>query len=109
MTDISGIFSESFWYMAPILMVATTTIAGLLNGWIKPNAIWKQVIAWIVGAALSVGAYFAGLVQMGEPQWLGVVMLAIVVGLSSNGVYDIPAIKNFIKSWFPAKKPEESK
>ena len=106
MANISSIFSESFWYMAPILMVATTSIAGLLNGWIKPNAIWKQVIAWVVGAALSVGAYFAGLVQIGEPQWLGVVMLGIVVGLSSNGLYDIPTIKNFITSWFPVKKVE---
>ena len=105
MTNISGIFSESFWYMTPILTVATTTLAGLLNGWIKPNAIWKQVIAWVVGAVLSVAAYFAGLVQI-EPPCPGVVMLVIVVGLSSNGVYDIPTIKNFITSWFPDKKNE---
>ena len=104
MTDISGIFSESFWNMVPILMVATTSIAGLLNSWIKPNATWKQIIAWIVGAVLSVDAYFAGLVQMGEPQWLSVMMLAIVVGFSSNGLYDVPTIKNFITALFPVKK-----
>jgi len=27
-------------------------------------------------------------------------MLAIVVGLSSNGVYDIPTIKAFVDKWF---------
>ena len=33
--------------------------------------------------------------------WLvGVVMLAVVVGLSSNGVYDIPTIKAFVDRWF---------
>ena len=104
MTDISGIFNESFWNMVPILMVATTSLTGLLNSWIKPNTTWKQIIAWIVGAVLSVDVYFAGLVQLGEPQWLSVVMLAIVVGFSSNGLYDVPTIKNFITTLFPIKK-----
>lgn len=27
-------------------------------------------------------------------------MLAIVVGLSSNGIYDIPTIKAFVDKWF---------
>ena len=40
------------------------------------------------------------LIEFGQPVWLGVVMLAIVVGLSSNGVYDIPTIKAFVDKWF---------
>jgi hypothetical protein len=30
--------------------------------------------------------------------------LCVVVGLASNGVYDIPFIKNWIETWF-VKKP----
>ena len=96
MEIIKGIFSEAFWYIAPILMTVTVAVSGLLNKLFKATAVWKQIISWLVGAALSVGAYFLGLIEMGDPQWLGVVMLCIVVGLSSNGIYDIPAIRAFI-------------
>lgn len=99
--DITGIFSESFWYVAPILMTITTALAGVVNNLLKvTKPIWRQVIAWIIGSGLSVATYFLGLITMGDPKWLGVVMLCIVVGLSSNGIYDIPAIKKWINNWF---------
>lgn len=101
MEFIKGIFSESFWYIAPLLMVATVALAGLINGAFKiTKGIWPQVVAWAVGAALSVTAWALKLIEFGDPIWLGVVMLAIVVGLSSNGVYDIPTIKAFVDKWF---------
>ena len=100
MEIINGIFSEAFWYIATILMAVTVAVSGLFNKLFKASGIWKQVISWVVGAALSVAAYFLGLIQMGDPQWLGVVMLCIVVGLSSNGIYDIPTIKAFINKIF---------
>lgn len=106
--DITGIFSESFWWLAPALSAATVLLAGVVNGLFKiTNGIWPQVIAWVIGTALSVGTYFAGLIEMGQPEWLGVVMLCVVVGLSSNGIYDIPAIKAWVDAWF-AKKPTTS-
>ncbi len=99
--DITGIFSESFWYMAPILMSITVTITGAINGKFNiTKGIWPQVVSWIVGSLLSVGAWLLDFVTMGQPIWLGVVMLCVVVGLSSNGVYDIPTIQNFIKKLF---------
>lgn len=105
METISGIFSESFWYVAPIIVAITVALAGVINGGFKiSKAIWRQVVAWVIGSGLSVGAYFLKLVEMGDPQWLGVVCLCIVVGLASNGVYDIPTIKAWVDSWF--KKPE---
>lgn len=102
---MTGFFSESFWYVAPILMSITVALAGVINGWFKiTKGIWPQVVAWVVGSGLSVGAYFLNLVQVGEPVWLGIVCLCAVVGLSSNGIYDIPTIKNWVDSWFN-KKP----
>lgn len=101
MEIIKGIFSESFWYIAPMLMTLTVTLAGLINGALCIiHGIWPQIVAWVVGALLSVAAWALHLIEFGEPVWLGVVMLSIVVGLSSNGIYDIPAIKAFVDKWF---------
>ena len=109
MEIVTGIFSESFWWAAPILMTLTVAITGVINGAFKiVNGIWPQVVSWIVGAILSVLAWAIKMVQFGDPVWLGVVMLCIVVGLSSNGVYDIPTIKEFVDKWFNRKALKES-
>ena len=101
MEIIKGIFSEAFWYIAPLLMALTVAIAGVINGAFKiTKGMRPQVVAWVVGALLSVAAWALKLIEFGDPIWLGVVMLAIVVGLSSNGVYDIPTIKAFVDKWF---------
>jgi hypothetical protein len=104
MEQINGIFSESFWYVAPILVTMTTLIAGLINQAFKiTKGIWPQVVAWVVGIGLSVSAWAIKLITFGDPVWLGVVCLSIVTGLASNGVYDIPTIKSWIDSWFVKK------
>lgn len=101
MEIIKGIFSEAFWYIAPLLMTLTVALAGLINGACKiSKPVWKQVIAWAIGSGLSVAAWGLKLIEFGNPVWLGIVMLCIVVGLSSNGIYDIPAIKAFVDKWF---------
>lgn len=106
MEIIKGIFSESFWWVAPILMSLTVAVTGVLNGLLKFQGFWKQFVSWVVGALLAVGAWALQLVTFGDPVWLGIVALCIVVGLSSNGVYDIPTIKAFVDSWFFHKKEQ---
>lgn len=103
MMDIIGIFSESFWYIAPILVSLTVALSTAINNNFKVQGSWKQVVAWLVGAALSVAAYFGNFVTMGDPQWLGVIALCVVVGLSSNGFYDINVIREFVNKLFPKK------
>lgn len=104
METILGIFSESFWWAAPILVTLTTALAGLINQGLKVQKSWlKQLISWVLGAGLSVAAWAIKMITFGDPVWLGVVCLCLVVGLSSNGVYDIPTIKNWINSWFVKK------
>lgn len=104
METITGIFSESFWWVAPILVTLTTALAGLINQACKVKQGWlKQLISWLIGAGLSVGAWAIKAITFGNPVWLGVVCLCIVVGLASNGIYDIPSIKAFINSWFNKK------
>ena len=103
MEIIYGIFSESFWWVAPILMTLTVAITGVINGWLKLSGFVEQIISWVVGSGLAVAAWALKLVTFGDPVWLGIVALCVVVGLSSNGVYDIPTIKHFVDSWFYPK------
>ena len=108
MEIIVGIFSTSFWYVAPILVSLTTALSGVINQGLNVNKAWvKQLISWLVGSGLSVGAWALKFLAFGNPVWLGVVCLCVVVGLASNGFYDIPTIKNFIQSWFTKKHVTE--
>ena len=100
MEILYGIFSESFWWAAPILVTLTVALAGVINGALKTEGFWSQLVSWLVGTGLSVGAWAIKMVTFGDPVWLGIVALCVVVGLSSNGVYDIPTIKAFVDSWF---------
>ena len=108
--DITGIFSEAFWYIAPILVTMTTFIAGLINQGLvdkyvpeKHHAWLKQLIAWVLGAGLSCAAWGLKVIAFGNPVWLGVICLCAVVGLASNGVYDIPFMRGWIEKWFKHK------
>lgn len=104
MEVILGIFSMEFWWVAPILVALTTALTGAINQGFKIKQPWlKQLISWVIGTGFSVGAWALKLLTFGNPVWLGVVALCVVVGLASNGVYDIPTIKNFIDSWFTTK------
>jgi len=105
--NITGIFSEAFWYVAPILVTMTTFLAGLFNQGViekfapeQHRGVLKQLVSWFFGAALSCAAWGVGVISFGAPVWLGVVALCIVVGLSSNGVYDIEFMHKWINTWF---------
>lgn len=108
--DITGIFSEAFWYIAPILVTMTTFLAGLFNQGVvekfvpEQHRTWlKQLVAWVIGSGLSVAAWGLKVIAFGNPVWLGVIALCVVVGLSSNGIYDIPFMRNWIETWFKPK------
>lgn len=108
--DITGIFSEAFWYIAPILVTMTTFLAGLFNQGVvekfvpEQHRAWlKQLVAWVIGSGLSVAAWGLKVIAFGNPVWLGVIALCVVVGLSSNGIYDIPFMRNWIETWFKPK------
>ena len=100
MITIWTFFTEHFWATAMGLFTITTMITGAINGKFNPNRIWKQVIAWVVSIVLTVGGYFLGFVTVDEPTWLTLTVTGIVVGLASNGFYDIPTIKELMRKWF---------
>lgn len=100
MVNILTFFTEHFWATATGLFTITTMITGAINGKLKPNYVWKQIIAWIVSVILTVGGYFVGLITVAEPVWLSLVATGLIVGLASNGFYDIEFIKEWMKKWF---------
>lgn len=92
--------SENFWATATLVLTIVTTLTGLLNGWLHPNKTWKQIIAWFISIAMTVGLYFANVITVAQPVWLSLTATGVVVGLAANGFYDIPVIKDFVKKIF---------
>ena len=103
--DIMGIFSESFWYVAPIIVSITMALTQAINTKFNIQGWYQQLVSWIVAAALAAGAWGLNFVSLGTPTWLSLIAFMAVCGLSSNGVYDVPAIKALIEKWFSIGKP----
>lgn len=100
METFLSFFTENFWATASIIVAMTTALTEVINSKLNPNRIWKQVIAWIVSIILTVGGYFLGYVTVVEPTWLTLTVTGLIVGLASNGFYDIPAIRQIVEKLF---------
>ena len=103
MNVITEIFNDAFWYAAPILVALSTTVTVVVNQIFNVANNWKQPISWFVGAGLACGSIGLGFLGEGI-QWPSYIAMSIVVGLSSNGIYDIEAIHKWIDSWFTKKE-----
>lgn len=99
MEVLTNLFTDSFWYTASFIAVITVALTSTINAKLNPNKVWKQVISWVISVALTVGAYFLDIVNVSEPTWLSLVCIGLVVGLTSNGLYDIPFIKSVMNKW----------
>ena len=98
MNTILNFFSDNFWATCTMLSSLTVVVTGYINRLLKTNNIWKQIVSWVISILLTVCGYFAGIVTLNEPIWLTIIFTGIIVGLSSNGIYDIPKIKSFINN-----------
>lgn len=100
MNSIIEFLNENFWLTAIIIASVTTPITSFINEKLKPNKVWKQVIAWLVSIVLVTGSYFLNVMIFNEPAWVTVPLTGLLVGLSANGIYDIPAVRALLNSWF---------
>lgn len=101
---ITGIFSENYWWIAPILVSGCTSITGVINQAFNIQVKWvKRLISWIIAGILAFLAYYVNAIQFGYPQWIGVVSLGVTVGVAANGIYTIDFIKKWISTWFRSK------
>ena len=98
--DISGIFSESFWWASILIVNATVAITQAIKTKFNIQGWYQELTAWIAASILSVIAWLTGAISLGEPTWLSIIALCVCCGLASCGYYDIPVIKEYVKKWF---------
>ena len=96
METIIAFFNENFWATATILASMSTSLTGVVNHLLNSNRIWKQVIAWLISIALTIGGYFLNVITVADPIWLTLALTDVFVGLASNGIYEIPVIKKWV-------------
>lgn len=84
-----------------VISAVTVPVANVVNGLLKCNAVWSQVVAWIVAIFGTGIAHLAGVIPTVEPMWLTILATGLMNGLVSNGIYDIPVIKRWMQTWFP--------
>ena len=94
-----NLFTDAFWATATFISVIVVYLTSTINAKLNLKGIWKQVISWVLSIGFTVGAYFLNIISVADPVWLSLIGIGIVVGLSSNGIYDIPFIKSTMKSW----------
>lgn len=103
---MNEIFTEMFWYIATALVPIVITISECLIKWFMINGTvlkiisGKQLTSWLVAILMSVCVYLFGFLKIEEPIYVGMIALSVVVGLSSNGIYDIKVIKQWVSNWF---------
>ena len=94
-------FNEIFWNIVGFLSLTTTFLSGAISNILKiKKGKYKQIISWFVAIILSCVVVFCKMVSLPEPLWMEAISLSIITALSSNGVYDIPTIKNTINKMF---------
>ena len=86
------------WAIATAILASTTVITEIINKKLNPNGVWKQVISWTVSIVLTVIAYFSGSYEFPGIPYITVPVTGLVVGLASNGFYDIPYVKDYVRS-----------
>lgn len=98
------ILTESFWAVVASLSSATVFLAGAVNGKFTIKGVWAQVVAWVVALLLTAGAWQLDLIGLAPNDWLNALAVAAAVGLSANGIYDIPVMRQFVALLFAKQK-----
>ena len=100
----------NIWAIATVIAGMTTVVTEALNSKLKPNGVWRQVMSWGVAVVLTIGLYFAGTYEFAGNPWISVPLTGIATGLVANGLYDVPTIKEWVKTFvefFSSKNTED--
>lgn len=91
--DLILFFTENFWAAVSLIALITVPVTTAINTKFNPKKFWKQAISWGVSFILTLICHFIGLISLSAPVWLSIILTGLFSGLSSNGIYDIPTIK----------------
>ena len=100
MIDFIHFLQDNFWAVVAMISPIAILITGLINNLLHANDVWKRVISWLVAALLTTVAYYLQLIPLNEPIYVNLPITGLIIGLVSNGVYSIDAIKAFIKKLY---------
>ena len=53
--DITGIFSESFWWLSLAIVNISVVATQALKAKFNIKGVWQEVTAWIISSVLCVG------------------------------------------------------
>jgi hypothetical protein len=99
--DPASLFSDTFWYLIPVEAAAVTSLTATIVRVFKiPEGGWRQAISWGFAFLLTGVFWCLGCVIIPEPKALNYILASVVLGLVSNGFYDIPTIRSFISKIF---------
>jgi len=97
--NLVDFFNDNFWAAVSLVSLITVPVTSAINIKFNLKKIWKQITSWGVSLILTVAVYFLGMISIGEPVWLALLLTGIGAGLSANGIYDIPTIRTNITKW----------
>jgi len=103
--------SLSFWGIFAAIATVSSAVSAAVLGACKITKSWlQQLIAWVIAIALSFAAWGLHLFPaITSPEWLAILVQGFFVGLVSNGVYDIEAVKKLFALLFGENVPEDTK
>lgn len=101
-------FTSNLWVIAMSIAAFTTLVTEAIGRYFTIKGVWNQVVSWVVAIALTVATYFVGTFDFVINPWISVPAVGLAVGLVSNGLYDVPTLKGWIKTivgfFFPNKE-----
>ena len=78
------------------MVAATVTLTEVLKQWTGANGNWARAISWLSGFVISYVGWFLNMGLLFGLTWWQVIVYGLGVSLAANGIFDIPAIQNFI-------------
>lgn len=94
------ILTDNFWIAAAMIASVTTYLTSIINNKIHPNKVCKQIISWLISILLTVICFSVKLITIKNATWPTIAVTGIVVGLASNGMYDMKSMRKMITDWF---------
>lgn len=96
----------TYWEIfAAVALVASNMSAAIIGGCGVDIKWVRRLISWVVAIALTFGAWAINLLPgLGDPAWVFVLLQGVCIGVMSNGLYTIDAIKKFYAIVFKEEK-----
>lgn len=77
---------------------ATIVLSEYLSRFTKANGTWARVQSWAVSISLGILGTWLNIGIFGDMDWQGGLLIGVITGLVSNGIFSIDAIKGILQT-----------